>query len=389
MMKAFKVMLVPNKKQRTRLFQFAGTARFAYNWALRKEIDAYDVGEKFISNNDLRKEFTVLRNSTEYQWLRTISNNVTKQAIKDCVDAYQRFFKKQSGRPRFKSKRRGDFSFYQDTDRIRITATHVKLEAIAQSRKENKQRLNWIRLAEVGRIPVGVKYKQPRITFDGLNWWLSVAVEFEPEKLQADGEPIGIDLGIKNFAVCSDETTYPNINKTKTIRRLKKKQRRLQRSISRKYIMNKKGESYSKTRNIIKSERKLLRIHHRLANLRQNYRHQITSGLIKRKPSVIVLEDLNVRGMMSNRHLAKAVQEQGFYEFRRQTEYKAAWAGLRVVIADRYYPSSKTCIACGHVKKNLRLSERIYHCETCGNEIDRDLQAAINLRRYGEQKLIG
>ena len=145
--------------------------------------------------------------------------------------------------------------------------------------------------------------------------------------------------------------------------------------------MNKKGESYEKTRNIIKSERKLLRIHHQLAGIRQNYRHQITSGIIGRKPSSIVLEDLNVRGMMSNRHLAKAVQEQGFYEFRRQIEYKASWAGLRVIIADRYYPSSKTCVACGHVKKNLRLSERIYHCENCGNEIDRDLQAAINLKR--------
>ena len=146
--------------------------------------------------------------------------------------------------------------------------------------------------------------------------------------------------------------------------------------------MNKKGESYSKTRNIIKSERKLLRVHHRLANIRQNYRHQITSFIIGRKPNPIVLEDLNVRGMMSNRHLAKAVQEQGFYEFRRQIEYKAAFAGLRVVVADRFYPSSKKCIACGHVKKNLRLSERIYHCENCGNVIDRDLQAAINLKRY-------
>ena len=384
MMKSFKVMLMPNKHQRTRLFQFAGTARFAYNWALRKEIDAHSAGEKFISNFDLRKEFTVLRNSAEYPWLRTISNNVTKQAIKDCVDAFQRFFKHQSGRPKFKSKRRGDFSFYQDTDKIRIIATHVKLESIATSRKRNKQQLNWFRLAERGRIPVGVKYKEPRITFDGLNWWLSVAVEFaDPKPAGNCGEAIGIDLGIKNLVVCSDGTTYSNINRTKTVRRLKKKQRRLQRSISRKYEMNnKKGERYSKTRNIIKSEGKLLRIHHRLADIRQNYRHQITSAIIGRKPNPIVLEDLNVRGMMSNRHLAKAVQEQGFYEFRRQIEYKAAWAGLRVVIADRFYPSSKTCIACGHVKKTLRLSERIYHCENCGNEIDRDLQASINLKRY-------
>jgi putative transposase len=315
---------------------------------------------------------------------------VTKQAIKDCIDAYTKFFKGLSGRPRFKSKRRGDFNFYQDTDKIRITATHVKLEMISTSKRKNRNKLNWIRLAEIGRIPVGVKYKEPRIIFDGLNWWLSVAVEFKPEKSQAVGDPIAIDLVIKNLAVCSDGKVYPNINRTSTVRRLKKKQRRLQRSISRKYEMNNtKGERYSKTRNIIKSERKLLSIHHRLANIRQNYRHQITSGIIERKPSLIVLEDLNVRGMMSNRHLSKAVQEQGFYEFRRQIEYKAQWSGITVIIADRFYPSSKTCTACGHVKKNLRLSERIYHCENFGNEIDRDLQAAINLRRYGEQKLIG
>lgn len=383
MMKSFKVMLVPNNRQQTRLFQFAGAARFAYNWALQKEHAAYEAGEKFISNFDLRKEFTTLRNSNEYTWLRTISNNVTKQAIKDCVDAYQRFFKKQGGHPKFKSRRRGDFNFYQSTDKIRITETHVRLEAIAKSMRRNKQSLNWIRLAEVGRIPVGAKYAQSRITFDGLNWWLSVAVEFEPKKSPSCSEPLGIDLGIKNLAVCSDGTTYLNINKTPKVRRLKKKQRRLQRCISRKYAMNKvKGAYYWKTSNIIKIEKKLLRLHHRLANIRQNYRHQITSEIIGREPRLIVLEDLNVRGIMSNRHLAKAVQEQGFYEFRRQIEYKAAWTGLQVVIADRFYPSSKTCIVCGHVKKNLVLSERIYHCEECGNEIDRDLQAAINLKRY-------
>ena len=230
---------------------------------------------------------------------------------------------------------------------------------------------------------MGVKYENPRISFDGLNWWLSVAVEFtDPKPAENCGESIGIDLGIKSLAVCSDGKFYLNINRTKTVRRLKKIQRRLQRCISRKYEMNKKeGKRYCKTRNIIKSEKLLLKIHHRLKNIRQNYRHQITSEIIKRKPSFIVLEDLNVKGMMSNRHLARAVQEQGFYEFRRQITYKATWAGLDVVIADRYYPSSKKCIVCGNVKKDLKLSERIYRCE-CGNVIDRDLQAAINLKRY-------
>ena len=213
----------------------------------------------------------------------------------------------------------------------------------------------------------------------------SVAVEYEIEKHTENFcEPIGIDLGIKNLAVCSDGTIYPNINRTKEIRRLKKKQRRLQRSISRKYLKNKKGESYCKTHNIIKSEKLLLKVHHRLKNIRQNYRHQITTEIISRKPRLIVLEDLNVKGMMSNRHLSKAVQEQGFFEFRRQIEYKSEWSGIKILIADRYYPSSKLCICCGRIKKDLKLSDRIYYCE-CGNVIDRDLQAAINLKRYGEK----
>lgn len=231
-----------------------------------------------------------------------------------------------------------------------------------------------------------MKYKNPRISFDGLNWWLSVSTEFEPEKSAGNfTDSLGIDLGIKDLAVCSDGKIYPNINRTKTIRNLKKRQRRLQRSISRKYEMNKREEErYRKTCNIIKSEKLLLKIHHRLANIRQNYRHQITSEIIGRKPRLIVLEDLNVQGMMSNKHLSKAVQEQGFYEFRRQIEYKAEWTGIKVIIADRFYPSSKTCICCGRIKKDLKLSERIYRCE-CENVIDRDLQAAINLKRYGEK----
>lgn len=381
-LKTYKVKLQPNKKQSTRLFQFAGAARFAYNWAINKEKNAYENGEKFLSHYELRKEFTILRNSEKYSWLKTISNNVTKQAIIDCVEAYEKFFKKQSRYPRFKSKRKGDFSFYQDTAKIKITATQVKLESIAPNKRRNRQKLNWIKLAEVGRIPLGIKYKQPRITFDGLNWWLSVAVEFEPEKVETTGEILGIDLGIKSLAVCSNGKVYPSINKTKTVRKLKKKQRRLQRKISRKYEMNKEeGKRYRKTRNIIKSEKLLLKIHHRLKNIRQNYRHQITTEIIKRKPSLIVLEDLNVTGMLKNRHLSKAVQEQGFYEFRRQIEYKAQWAEIKIVIADRFYPSSKLCMKCGKVKKDLKLSDRIYYCE-CGNIIDRDLQAAINLTRY-------
>ena len=288
--------------------------------------------------------------------------------------------------PRFKNKKFTTPIFYQDTAQIKFTSTHVKVEGFSSSRKKNKQRLNWIKLAEKDRIPTDAKYLNPRITFDGLNWWISVGIEIGDKIKNSTNNGIGIDLGIKDLAICSDNYTYGNINKTQKIKRLEKKKRRLQRSISRKYEKNKKGISYCKTCNIIKGEKELLKLNHKLTNIRQNYLHQTTTDIIKRKPSFIVLEDLNVSGMMKNRHLSKAVQQQKLHEFRRQIEYKSEWNGIEVVIADRFFPSSKMCSCCGNIKKDLKLSDRIYKCE-CGNVIDRDFQASLNLKRYGEMQL--
>ena len=379
-------MLVPNNKQKTKLFQYANTARFAYNWALGREKENYKHGGKFISDTDLRKEFTQLKKSNEYSWLNGISNNVTKQAIKDVCNAYKRFFKGYSNFPKFKSRKYSSPSFYQDNVKIQFTKTHVKVEGFATSKKKNKQQLNWIRLAEQGRIPTDTKYINPRIKYDGLNWYITVGVEYEDSTLMPINEGVGIDLGIKDLAICSDSNKYQNINKIQKVKKLEKQKRRLQRSLSRSYEKNKKGESYCKTNNVIKKERLLLKLNHRLTNIRQNHVHQITSEIIKRKPSFIVLEDLNVSGMMKNKHLSKAVQQQEFYEFRRQIEYKAKWNNIPVVIADRFFPSSKLCSCCGAIKKDLRLSDRIYECE-CGNRIDRDYQASLNLKRYGEKAL--
>ena len=202
----------------------------------------------------------------------------------------------------------------------------------------------------------------------------------------SSNEGIGIDLGIKDLSICSDGNKYQNINKNQKVKKLEKRKRRLQRSISRKYEKNKKGGSYCKTSNIIKSEKELLKLNHRLTNIRQNYLHQTTSEIVKREPSFICIEDLNVKGMMKNRHLSKAVQQQCFREFRRQIEYKSAWNNIPVIIADRFFPSSKLCSCCGAIKKDLKLSDRIYKCE-CGNVIDRDYQASLNLKRYGENVL--
>ncbi len=383
MIKTIQVMLIPNNKQKTKLFQYANTARFAYNWALGREKENYKNGGKFISDGDLRKEFTQLKKTEECLWLNKISNNVTKQAIKDACNAYKRFFKGYSKFPKFKSRKFSMPSFYQDNIKIQFSDTHVKVEGFTTSKKKNKQKLNWIRLAEHNRIPTDCKYTNPRIKYDGLNWYLTVGIEYKDSTIVPSNEGIGIDLGIKDLAICSGGNKYQNINKTHRVKKLEKQKRRLQRSMSRKYEKNKKGEIYCKTKNVIKKEKLLLKLNHRLTNIRQNYIHHITSEIIKREPSFIVLEDLNVGGMMKNKHLSKAVQQQGFYEFRRQIEYKSEWNNISVIIADRFFPSSKLCSCCGSIKKNLKLSDRIYRCE-CGNVIDRDYQAALNLKRYGE-----
>lgn len=413
MIKTYKVMLLPNHQQKTKLFQYADVARFAYNWALERQMVQFKNGGSFLSDGVLRKEFTQFKKTEAGNWLNNISNNVAKQAIKDCCMAFQNFFReyKKTGvkyskqkiehfarigkaltvydmkcHPKFKSKKHSIPKFYQDSCKIQFTETHVKVEGFAVSKKRNKQKLNWIKLAEPGRVPIGAKYREPRIKFDGEHWWLTVGVEMiRVENKQARKQAgIGIDLGIKELAICSDGTTEKSINKTSKIKKIEKKKRRVQRSISRKYEKNKKGGCCCKTSNIRKAEEKLLKINHRLTDIRQNYVHQITTKIVKREPSFICIEDLNVKGMMKNKHLSKAVQQQSFGEFRRQLEYKCKWNEIPLVIADRFFASSKLCSCCGAIKKDLKLSDRTYHCDQCGLVIDRDYQASLNLKRYGE-----
>ena len=288
MIKSIKVRLNPNNKQLTKLFQYAGCARFAYNWAISREEENHKQGNKFLSDIDLRKEFTQLKKLPEYKWLNEVSNNVTKQAIKDACSAYKNFFKGQSKFPKFKSRKHSTPSFYQDNLNIKFTKTHVKVEKFSMSKKPNKQKLNWIKLCEKERIPTDCKYMNPRFTYDGLYWYVSVGVEVDDniENTPLLNEGIGIDLGIKDLAACSDENTYKNINKTQKVKKLEKRKRRLQRSVSRKYCKNKKGDNYCKTNNIIKREKELLKIIKHLTNIRHNYLHQTTSEIIKRKPNI-------------------------------------------------------------------------------------------------------
>ena len=368
MILAKKVRLYPSEIQEQKLWQSVGTARFIYNWALARQEENYKNGGKFIPDGVLRKEITQLKKN-ELSWLNEVSNNVAKQAVKDACDAYKRFFKGLSDKPRFKSKKRSKNSFYND---------NVKLK-VKDNKLVNIEKVGWIKANE--QLPIGVKYSNPRISYDNKYWYLSVGIEQEKVKEKLTNVSLGIDLGLKDLAICSDGTVYKNINKTYIVRKIEKRLKRLQKQVSRKYEKNKKGKEYVKTKNIIKLEKQIQQVHRRLANIRNNYLHQTTTNIVKTKPYRIVIEDLAVSNMMKNKHLSDAIRKQGFYEFRRQLEYKCKFRGIELVVADRFYPSSKTCSQCGKIKKDLKLKDRVYKC-SCGLNIDRDLNASINLSKY-------
>ncbi|WP_368483961.1 RNA-guided endonuclease InsQ/TnpB family protein [Geobacillus sp. LEMMY01] len=244
-----------------------------------------------------------------------------------------------------------------------------------------------MRLSERGKIPTNAKYYNPRVAFDGVHWYISVGFEVNSQTTALTQNSLGIDVGVKHLAVCSNGKIYPNINQTKRVKKLEKRLRRLQRKCSRKYEMNKIQEKggkfrYVKTRNITKLEKQIQKLRVRITNIREDYEHKVSNELVRTKPARIVMEDLNIKGMMKNRHLSKAIQDQRLYAFKQKIKYKCEMYGIEFIEADPWYPSSKTCSACGHVKKTLTLSERIFVCDACGISIDRDLNASINLSKY-------
>lgn len=368
MILAKKVRLYPTEIQEQKLWQSVGTARFIYNWTLARQEENYKNGGKFISDNDLRKEITQLKKS-ELQWLKEVSNNVAKQAVKDACNSYKRFFKGLSDKPRLKSRKKSKPSFYNDNGKLKVKDNAVNIEKVG-----------WVNIKSYS-IPLDTKYSNPHISFDGKYWYISVGIERELPKVKLTDESIGIDVGVKDLAICSNGMTFKNINKTKEVKRLKKVLKRKQRQCSRKYEQNKKGKEYVKTNNIIKLEKEIRLLHRRLTNIRSNHIHQATNKIVKTKPSRVVMETLNIKGMMKNRHLSKAIAEQCLYEFKVKMKYKCEFYGIEFVEADKWFPSSKTCSCCGAIKKDLKLKDRVYQC-SCGLKIDRDLNASINLSRY-------
>lgn len=372
MKKSLKIRLLPTEQQELLMLKSIGCSRFAYNWALNRCNELYEQGIKYNMSN-IRKEFTQLKKQEEFKWLNEVSNTTMVEAMRNLDKAFKTFFKTKKGYPKFKSKRKSKQSFY-----VRYDNLYFKKEIC------NIEKVGKIKFKTNYNIP-NCKYSNPYCSYDGKYWYLSFGVEVEENQTTLNKDlSIGIDLGIKDLAIvnCLDKPIR-NINKTKRVKVLKKRLRRLQRQVSRKYEANRCGNKFVKTNNIIKLEDQIKLLHRKLSNIRNNHIHQATSKIIKLNPYRIVMEDLNIVGMMKNKHLSKAIAEQGFYEFIRQIKYKCEFNGIEFIQVDRWYPSSKTCSCCGNVKQDLKLKDREYVCDKCGLVIDRDKNASINLGNYG------
>ena len=373
MIKSVKIRLSPTKEQEELMFQSVGIARFAYNWGLSKWEEMYKEGIK-PSKAKIRKEFNnSIRKNDDFKWLYNVSGQITAQAFADLEDAYKNFFDGLAQRPKFKNKKKSKKSFYVRYDAIKFSNNRVNMEKIGK-----------VKYSSNYKIPKLDKYTNPRCHFDGKYWYLTFGFEHGESQASLNEDlSIGIDLGISHLAIVNHlDKPIKNINKSKEVRRLKKKLKRLQRQVSRKYERNKKGSKFVKTNNIIKLERQIKLVHRRLNNIRNNHIHQATSKIIKLNPYRVVMEDLNVSGMMKNKHLAEKIAEQKFYEFKRQMKYKCEFNKIEFFEADRWYPSSKACSCCKNIKKDLKLSDRTYNCNVCGLVIDRDKNASINLGNY-------
>jgi len=359
--RAYKTELDPNNKQRTHFLQHAGTARFVYNWGLSKRIEEYKETGKSSNAISQHRELNILKH-TDFPWMYCSSKCAAQEALRDLDKAYKNFFNKINGFPKFKSRKKGIGGF-RLTGAIHIGYTYIQLP-----------RLGKIKLKQHGYIPIeGVKILSATVSEKAGKWFVSVACEQEIEVTQATGVSIGVDLGIKSLAVCSDGRTFEN---PKALKKHQKKLKRLQRELCRR-------EKDSNNRK--KTKTKLAKLHYKISCIRKDSLHKATTAICAKtkpdneRPSVIVIEDLNVAGMVKNHNLAQAISDVGMGEFRRQIEYKTKWYGEKLLVADRFLPSSKTCSVCGLINEYLTLKDRNWVCE-CGAEHDRDFNAAINLK---------
>ena len=376
MLKSFKTEINPTEEQKARIRRTIGTCRYVYNFYLGHNKALHDNGEKFMTGKDfslwLNNEY--IPDNPDKTWIREVYSKAVKKSIEDGCTAFTRFFKHQSDFPKFKKKGKSDVKMY-------FVRNNPK-DCQCERHRLKIPTLGWIRIKEKGYIPTtkdGYMIRSGTVSVKAGRFYVSVLVEIPDVNIDNNSnEGIGIDLGLKDFAIVSNGKTYRNINKSAGLKKLEKQLIREQRSLSRKYENLKKGESTQRA-NIQKQKLKVQKLHHKMDNIRTDYINKTIAEIVKTKPSYITIEDLNVKGMMKNRCLSKAVASQKFYEFRTRLKAKCDENGIELRVADRFYPSSKTCHHCGSVRKNLKLSDRIYRCE-CGYVADRDLNAALNLK---------
>ena len=376
MLKSFKTEINPTPEQKIRIHKTIGTCRYVYNFYLCHNKALYDKGEKFMTGKSfslwLNNEY--IPDNPDKTWIREVYSKAVKKSIEDGCAAFTRFFKHQSDFPKFKKKGKSDVKMY-------FVRNNPK-DCQCERHRLKIPTLGWIRIKEKGYIPTtkdGYMIRSGTVSVKTDRFYVSVLVEIPDVNINNNlNEGIGIDLGLKDFAIISNGKTYRNINKSAGLKKLEKQLIREQRSLSRKYENLKKGESTQRA-NIQKQKLKVQKLHHKMDNIRTDYINKTIAEIVKTKPSYITIEDLNVKGMMKNRCLSKAVASQKFYEFRKRLKAKCDEKGIELRVADRFYPSSKTCHHCGSIRKNLKLSDRIYRCE-CGYVADRDLNAALNLK---------
>ena len=375
MLKSFKTEINPTDEQKVRINKTIGTCRYIYNFYLGYNKELHDKGEKFMTGKGfsvwLNNEY--IPNNPDKVWIKEVSSKAVKKSIEDGCTAFIRFFKHQSAFPNFKKKGKSDVKMY-------FVKNHPK-DLTCERHRIKIPTLGWVRIKEKGYIPTtkdGRKIKSGTVSIKAGRYYVSVLVEIPDVNIaNSSNDGIGIDLGLKDLAVVSDGKIYKNINKSARVKKLEKKLRREQRCLSRKYENLKKGEFTQK--NIQKQKLKVQKLYHKIDNIRTDYINKTIAEIVKTKPSYIAIEDLNVSGMMKNRHLSKAVASQKFYEFRTKLKAKCADNGIELRVVDRWYPSSKMCHCCGAIKKDLKLSDRIYRCD-CGYVEDRDFNASLNLR---------
>ena len=376
MLKNFKTEINPTEEQKVKIRKTIGTCRFIYNFYLAHNKELHENGKKFMSSHQFRVWLNneYLPDHPEYAWIKEAYSKAVTQSVNHGQTAFTRFFKHQSGFPKFKKRGKSDVKMY-------FVKNNPK-DCRCERHRINIPSLGWVRIKEKGYIPAtkdGYVIKSGSVSMKADRFYVSVLIEI-PDNKTTDiySEGIGIDLGLKDFAILSNGKKYKNINKSARLKKLEKQLIREQRCLSRKYENLKKGESTQKA-NIQKQKLKVQKLHHRIDNIRTDHINKTIAEIVKTKPSYITIEDLNVSGMMKNRHLSKAVASQKFYEFRTKLKVKCDDNGIELRIADRFYPSSKICHCCGSIKKDLKLSDRIYKC-SCGYVEDRDLNASLNLK---------